>query len=50
MFLTIDVFAQKILNIVGSQIEIYIFFTLARILTNLERCRLQIEKNLKLIF
>jgi Holliday junction resolvase len=38
------------LRIVGSQIETKGIFSLARIFTNLRRCRLQIENLEKLIF
>jgi hypothetical protein len=46
MFSTICFLAQKILKIVGSQIEIEKIFSLPGILTNLRKCRLQ-SKNLK---
>jgi hypothetical protein len=42
--------AQQILGFVGSQIEIEMIFSLAGILTNLKRCRLQLENLEKLIF
>jgi hypothetical protein len=38
------------LGVIGSQIEIERFFSLARILSNLRRCHLQIENSEKLIF
>ncbi len=41
MFPTISFLARQILGIVGSQIEIERFFSLAGILTNLRKCRLQ---------
>ncbi len=49
MFLIISFFAQQVLNIAGSWIETNCFITLTRILTNLGRCRLQIEILKKLI-
>jgi uncharacterized membrane protein YeaQ/YmgE (transglycosylase-associated protein family) len=42
MFLIVGFFTQQILGVVGSQIT-KIIFSLARILTNLRKCRLQIE-------
>jgi hypothetical protein len=50
MFPTIGFLAWQILGVVGSQIEIERIFSLARILTNHKRCRLQIENLEKLIF
>ncbi len=38
------------MGVAGFQIEIKIFFSLVGILTNLRRCRLQIENLKKLIF
>jgi len=38
------------LGVVGFQIEMNFFFSLVGILTNLRRCRLQIENLKKLIF
>jgi hypothetical protein len=38
-FSTVEFFAHQILSIVGSQIETVRIFLLARILTNLRRCR-----------
>ncbi len=40
MFPTMGFLARQILGIVGSQIEAKRIFSLARILTNLRRCRL----------
>jgi hypothetical protein len=50
MFPIVGFLAWQILGIVGLQIETKRIFFLAIILTNLRRCCLQIEKNLKLIF
>ncbi len=50
MFPTIRFLARQILGVVGFQIEIEIFFSLARILIDLRRCCLQIENLEKLIF
>jgi hypothetical protein len=43
MFPTIGFLACKVLNINGSQIEIEFYFSLAWILINLRRCKLQTE-------
>jgi hypothetical protein len=40
----------QILNIIGSQIETERIFSLVGILTNLKRCRLQLENSKKLFF
>jgi hypothetical protein len=50
MFPIVEFLAQQILGVIGSQIEIKRIFSLARILTNLRRCHLQIENLKKLIF
>ncbi len=50
MFLTIGFLTDQILNIVGSQIETYIYFFVVRIVINLRRCRLHVENLEKLIF
>jgi len=50
MFPIVGFLAQWILGIVGSQIEIEMIFSLARIFTNLKRCCLQTKKILKMIF
>jgi hypothetical protein len=50
MFPTIGFLAEQILGVVGSKIEIEVIFSLAKILTNLRRCRLQTENLEKLIF
>jgi len=50
MFPIIGFLAQQILGVVGSQIEIEIFFSFTIIFTNLRRCCLQIENLEKLIF
>jgi hypothetical protein len=50
MFPIVGFFAQQILGIVGSQIEIERIFSLVGILTNLRRCRLQLENLEKLFF
>jgi len=49
-FYTVGFLQNKILGIVSSQIEIENIFSLARILTSLKRCKLQIENLDKLIF
>ncbi len=50
MFPTIGFLARQFFGVVGFQIEIERIFSLARILTNLKRCRLQTENLEKLIF
>ncbi len=50
MFPAIGFVACQILGIVGSQIETKRFFSLTGILTNLRRCRLQLETLENLIF
>ncbi len=50
MFPTIGFCAKKILRIVGSQIEIEKIFLLAKILTSLRGCHLQLENLVKLTF
>jgi hypothetical protein len=50
IFPTIGFCVGIFLGIVGSQIEIEIIFSLARILTSLRRCRLQSSNLDKLIF
>jgi hypothetical protein len=50
MFPIIGFCARKILRIVGFQIEIKRIFSLVRILTSFNRCRLQLENLDKLIF
>jgi hypothetical protein len=50
MFPTMGFLVYEILGIVGSQIETEIIFSLARILANLKRCKLQSENLEILIF
>jgi hypothetical protein len=50
MFPTIGFLAYQILGIIGSQIETKRIFSLASILTNLRRYRLQLENLENLIF
>jgi hypothetical protein len=50
MFLTIGFFVQQILEIVGSQIETKRIFSLAEIIVNLRKCRLQTYNLEKLVF
>jgi hypothetical protein len=50
MFPIVGFWACQILGIIGSQIETKIFFSLVGILTNLRRCRLQLENLENLIF
>jgi hypothetical protein len=50
MFPTVGFCAKKILGLVGSQIEVEKIFLLARILTNLRGCHLQLKNLDKLIF
>jgi len=50
MFLTIGFCTKQILKIVRSQIETKSIFSLARILTSLKRCCLQLKNLDKLIF
>jgi hypothetical protein len=50
MFLTIGFFVREILGIVDSQKKFEKIFSLARILTNLRRCHLQLKNLEKFIF
>jgi hypothetical protein len=50
MFPTIGFLVHKILGIVGLEIEMEMIFSLARILTNLRRSRLQLDNLEKFIF
>jgi hypothetical protein len=49
MFPTLGLVMQQILGIIGYQIEAKCIFSLVGILTNLRRCRLQIDNLEKLI-
>ncbi len=49
MFPTIGFYVKKILGIVGSQIEIEIIFSFARIIISFRRCCIQSENLDKLI-
>jgi hypothetical protein len=50
MFPIIGFLVHKILGIVESEIEMEMLFSLARILTNLKRFRLQLDNFKKFIF
>jgi len=50
MFPIVGFLVWQILDIVGSHIETKKIFSLAGILTNLKRCRLQTENLFKMIF
>ncbi len=50
MFPIVGILAQRILGIVGSQIEIEMIFSLGRICINLKKCCLQTKNLEKMIF